>query len=200
MTGEETITYHNNSPDVLRYLWVQLDQNVREPGTNTLKISSSGIRDSLPAKFFAQGLGVTDYEGGFTITKVTDASGEGLDYFINKTMMRIELPEPLQPGEQFSFNIGWYYTVNDRMELGGRSGYEYFPKDDNYLYTIAQFYPRMAVYDDYNGWQNKQFLGRGEFALEFGDFKVEITVPADHIVASTGWLQNPKDVLTKTQH
>jgi hypothetical protein len=199
ITGKETITYHNNSPDKLTYLWVQLDQNVREPGTNTLKIQSSGIRDSLPAKFFTQGLGVSDYDGGFKITGVTDAAGDDLPYFINKTMMRVELPEPLNSGETFEFNIGWYYTVNDRMELGGRSGYEYFPKDDNYLYTIAQFYPRMAVYDDYNGWQNKQFLGRGEFALEFGDFKVEITVPADHIVASTGWLQNPKDVLTDTQ-
>jgi len=199
LTGKETITYHNNSPDVLRYLWVQLDQNVREPGTNTLKIQSSGIRDSLPAKFFAQGLGVSDYEGGFTITEVSDASGKTLDHFINKTMMRVELPEPLKTGEKFVFNISWHYTVNDRMEIGGRSGYEYFPKDDNYLYTIAQFYPRMAVYDDYNGWQNKQFLGRGEFALEFGDFKVEITVPADHVVASTGWLQNPKNVLTNAQ-
>ena len=113
--------------------------------------------------------------------------------------MRIDLPAALKSGDKMSFNISWYYTVNDRMQDGGRSGYEYFPKDDNYLYTIAQFYPRMAVYDDYNGWQNKQFLGRGEFALEFGDFKVKITVPEDHIVASTGWLQNPGDVLTATQ-
>ena len=196
ITGAETITYHNNSPDVLTYLWVQLDQNVREPETNTLKVSSSGIRDSIPAKFFAQGMGVSDYEGGFKITDVSDASGKKLEHVINKTMMRVNLPAPLKSGEKFSFKIGWHYTVNDRMEDGGRSGYEYFPKDGNYLYTIAQFYPRMAVYDDYNGWQNKQFLGRGEFALEFGDFKVQITVPGDHIVASTGSLQNASKVLS----
>ncbi len=197
ITGTETITYFNNSPDALTYLWVQLDQNVREPETNTLKVSTSGIRDSIPAKFFAQGMGVSDYEGGFKITDVSDASGKKLDHVINKTMMRVNLPAPLKPGEKYSFNIGWHYTVNDRMEDGGRSGYEYFPKDGNYLYTIAQFYPRMAVYDDYNGWQNKQFLGRGEFALEFGNFKVKITVPEDHIVASTGSLQNASDVLSK---
>ncbi len=199
LTGSETITYHNNSPDNLNYLWVQLDQNVREPGTNTLKTQSSGIRDSLPAKFAAQGLGISDYEGGFKIEAVKDASGSNLPHTINKTMMRVDLPQALKPGEQFVMSIDWWYNINDRMELGGRGGYEYFPEDDNYLYTIAQWYPRMAVYDDYEGWQNKQFLGRGEFALEFGDFEVEITVPDDHIVASTGWLQNPKDVLNKDQ-
>ncbi len=199
LTGSETITYYNNSPDPLSYLWVQLDQNVREPGTNTLKVQPYAIRDSLPAKFAAQGLGISDYEGGFKIMSVKDASGNSLPHMINKTMMRVDLPSPLKPGEQYVFSIDWWYTINDRMEDGGRGGLEYFPEDDNYLYTIAQWYPRMAVYDDYEGWQNKQFLGRGEFALEFGDFEVEITVPEDHIVASTGWLQNPKDVLSKEQ-
>ena len=199
ITGKERITYYNNSPDNLKYLWVQLDQNVREQGTNTLKVQQFAIQDSLPAKFAAQGLGITDYDGGFKIKSVADASGKSLPYTINKTMMRIDLPQQLKSGESTSFSIEWSYNINDRMDLGGRSGYEYFPKDDNYLYTIAQFYPRMAVYDDYEGWQNKQFLGRGEFALTFGDFKVKITVPSDHIVASTGVLQNPKDVLTKEQ-
>lgn len=199
LTGSETITYHNNSPHNLPYLWVQLDQNVREPGTNTLKVQPYGIRDSLPAKFAAQGLGISDYEGGFKIMSVKDASGDDLPYTINKTMMRVDLPAPLKSGEQYVFSIDWWYTVNDRMLDGGRGGYEYFPEDDNYLYTIAQWHPRMAVYDDYEGWQNKQFLGRGEFALEFGDFEVEITVPEDHIVASTGWLQNPKEVLNREQ-
>ena len=199
LSGKETITYHNNSPDPLGYLWVQLDQNVREPETNTLKVTQSSVRDSIPAKFFAQGMGVSDYEGGFKIVKVTDTQGHDLAHVINKTMMKVVLSSPLKPGDSYSFNIEWHYTVNDRMTDGGRSGYEYFPKDDNYLYTIAQFYPRMAVYDDVEGWQNKQFLGRGEFALEFGDFKVKITVPEDHIVASTGWLQNPSAVLTPTQ-
>ena len=199
LSGKETITYFNNAPDALSYLWVQLDQNVREKETNTLKTRSTALRDSLPAKAAAQALGVTDYDGGFKIKSVTDATGKALPYVINKTMMRIDLEKPLKTGENVQFGIEWSFNINDRMELGGRGGMEYFPKDDNYLYTIAQFYPRMAVYDDYEGWQNKQFLGRGEFALSFGDFKVKITVPADHIVASTGTLQNPKDVLTKTQ-
>lgn len=199
LTGKEKITYFNNSPDALKYLWVQLDQNVREQGTNTLKVQQFALQDSLPAKFAAQGLGITDYDGGFKIKAVTDANGKGLPYTINKTMMRVDLPQPLKSGESMVFGIEWSYNINDRMDLGGRSGLEYFPKDDNYLYTIAQFFPRMAVYDDYEGWQNKQFLGRGEFALTFGDYKVKITVPSDHIVASTGWLQNPKDVLTKEQ-
>ncbi len=199
LTGKETITYFNNSPDALKYLWVQLDQNVRERGTNSLKTRTTGIRDSLPAKIAAQGLGITDYDGGFKITSVTGAGGKTLPYTINKTMMRIDLAQPLKTGEQFVMNIEWYYNINDRMEIGGRGGHEYFPEDGNYVYTIAQWFPRMAVYDDYEGWQNKQFLGRGEFALTFGDYKVKITVPEDHIVASTGSLQNPKQVLSKTQ-
>lgn len=198
LTGKETITYYNNSPHALNYLWVQLDQNVREPGTNTLKVSQTAIRDSLPAKFAAQGFGMHDYDGGFKIQKVTGADGNKLPYTINKTMMRVDLAKPLKTGENFVMNIDWYYNINDRMQLGGRGGYEYFPEDDNYVYTIAQWYPRMAVYDDFEGWQNKQFLGRGEFALTFGDYKVSITVPEDHIVASTGALQNAKDVLSKT--
>lgn len=199
LSGKETITYFNNSPDALGYLWVQLDQNVREPGTNSLKVQQNAIRDSLPAKFAAQGLGITDYEGGFKIQSVKDGDNKTLPYTINKTMMRIDLAEPLKTGESYVMKIEWYYNINDRMEVGGRGGYEYFPEDANYVYTIAQWYPRMAVYDDYEGWQNKQFLGRGEFALTFGDFEVSITVPEDHVVASTGWLQNPKDVLNKAE-
>ena len=197
ITGKETITYYNQSPDALPYLWMQLDQNVRESNTNTLKVRTGTVRDSLPAKYVASQLGMYDYDGGFKIKSLTDASGNKLPYIINKTMMRIDLPQPLKKGETFTFNVEWMYNINDRMMFGGRGGYEYFPKDDNYLYTIAQWYPRMAVYDDFEGWQNKQFLGSGEFALTFGNYKVDITVPADHIVASTGWLQNPKDVLSK---
>ncbi|MEM9390297.1 MAG: M1 family metallopeptidase [Bacteroidota bacterium] len=199
LTGKEAITYYNNSPDVLKYLWVQLDQNVREPETNSLKVRQNALRDSLPAKAAASSLGFIDYDGGFKIQSVTDAAGKPLSYTINKTMMRIDLPTPLKTGGNVQFNIEWFYNINDRMLLGGRGGMEYFPEDGNYLYTIAQFFPRMAVYDDYEGWQNKQFLGRGEFALTFGDYKMKITVPADHIVAGTGMLQNAKEVLTKEQ-
>ncbi|MEM7106742.1 MAG: M1 family metallopeptidase [Bacteroidota bacterium] len=199
LTGKENITYFNNSPDVLNYLWVQLDQNVRARETNSLKTRNTFLRDSLPAKGAASSLGFIDYDGGFKIQSVTDATGRSLSYTINKTMMRIDLPTPLKSGGNVQFNIEWYYNINDRMLLGGRGGMEYFPEDDNYLYSIAQFFPRMAVYDDYEGWQNKQFMGRGEFALTFGDYKMKITVPADHIVAGTGMLQNAKEVLTEAQ-
>ncbi|MEM9326199.1 MAG: M1 family metallopeptidase, partial [Bacteroidota bacterium] len=120
-------------------------------------------------------------------------------YMINKTMMRIDLPRPLKAGGNVSFKIDWSYNVNNRADDGGRSGMEFFPEDGNYLYTIAQFFPRMAVYDDVEGWQNKQFLGRGEFALTFGDYEVDITVPSDFIVGASGTLQNMKEVLTEDQ-
>ena len=136
---------------------------------------------------------------GFKIAEVKDGSNKDLSYTINKTMMRIDLKSPLNPKQKFTFKIKYSYNINDRMEIGGRSGYEYFKEDDNYLYTIAQFYPRMAVYSDIEGWQNKQFLGNGEFATEFGDFQVNITVPSDHVVAATGMLQNASSVLTAAQ-
>ncbi|MFM9004685.1 MAG: M1 family peptidase, partial [Flavobacteriales bacterium] len=129
------------------------------------------------------------YDGGFKLDHVRDASGKALPYTINKTMMRIDLPQPLKPGGTFAFKIKWWYNINDRIRLGGRSGYEYFEEDGNYLYTMAQFFPRMVVYCDNQGWQHKQFLGMGEFTLTFGNYDVKITVPADHVVAATGVLQ-----------
>ena len=197
ITGSEQIIYHNNSPESLNYLWVQLDQNIRAKDSDTYKIGQSSVSDRSSAR----GLNRLEHEfdGGFKITSVTDADGSQLAYTINKTMMRIDLPETLESGKSTEFKIGWWYNINDRMKIGGRSGYEYFEADDNYLYTIAQFFPRMAMYTDVEGWQNKQFLGRGEFALTFGDYKVSITVPADHAVSATGTLQNPKDVLSKAE-
>ena len=199
--GEETIKYTNNSPDVLTYLWVQLDQNVRAKDSDTYKISTSSIdeRSTLRQIKSAMGPEYSDYDGGFKIDHVKDASGKAMNYTINKTMMRIDLDSPLKSGASVSFSIKWWYNINDRMAIGGRSGYEYFPEDDNYLYTIAQFFPRMATYTDNEGWQNKQFLGRGEFALVFGDYDVSITVPEDHYVSATGVLTNEKDVLTATE-
>ncbi len=197
LIGSETITYYNQSPDALEYLWVQLDQNMRAPDSDTPLIRGSNMRDTLSSRSL-YGY-VNDYPGGFKIEKVTKADGSSQSYMINKTMMRINLDQPLKAGETFTFGIDWSYNINDRMSEGGRSGMEYFPKDDNYLYTIAQFYPRMAKYSDVEGWQNKQFLGRGEFTLEFGDFDVNITVPSDFIVGATGELLNEKDVLTSDQ-
>jgi hypothetical protein len=195
--GEETVTYHNNSPDALDYLWVQLDQNMRAKDSDTYKIQTNEIDERMSLRQL-QSLEPT-FDGGFKIDYVRDAAGKAMDYTINKTMMRIDLPRALQPGEQTSFQIKWWYNINDRMEIGGRSGYEYFAEDDNYLYTIAQFYPRMAVYIDNEGWQNKQFLGRGEFTLTFGNYEVSITVPEDHLVAATGTLQNAREVMTREQ-
>ena len=199
LTGSETITYYNQSPDILRYLWVQLDQNVREKGNLADATRQVGVQDSVPAKFFDAALGTLDYDGGYDIKSVKDSNGQDLPYTINRTMMRIDLPSPLSPGNNITFSIDWSYNIYDRMLVDGRGGYEYFPVDGNYAYTCAQWYPRMAVYDDYEGWQNKQFIGRGEFALTFGDFEVNITVPSDHIVAASGELQNAKQVLTNKQ-
>ena len=195
--GEETITYHNNSPDLLEYLWVQLDQNRRAKDSDTYKTNTSEMSDSMSLQEIKE-LEPT-FDGGFNLEYVQTMDGKSLSHTVVKTMMRVDPPQPLQPGEQFSFRVKWWYNINDRMEIGGRSGYEYFKEDDNYLYTIAQFFPRMAVYNDVEGWQNKQFLGRGEFTLPLGDYEVDITVPADHYVAATGTLGNMPDVLTKEQ-
>ncbi|MEI9919407.1 MAG: M1 family metallopeptidase [Bacteroidota bacterium] len=200
VTGSETITYHNSSPETLTYLWLQLDQNILKNQGIGFKTQPSRIRDSVPTRQFGGVVEAFDYEGGYNIKLVKDAaSGKDLSYTINFTMMRVELPAPMKSGDSYSFNIEWSYTEYDRMKFNERGGYEYFPEDGNYLYTLAQWYPRMCVFDDYEGWQNKQFLGSGEFTVPFGDYKVKITVPSDHIVGATGWLQNPKDVLTKQQ-
>lgn len=195
--GEETIHYTNNSPDQLPYLWIQLDQNVRAKDSDSKKISTSTIGDSLSFSGLKRLL--DDFDGGFKIDYVRDMEGKDLPTMLNKTMMRIDLEEPLKSGESYSFQIKWWYNINNRMEIGGRSGYEYFEDEDNYLYTIAQFFPRMAVYNDVEGWQNKQFLGRGEFTLPFGNYRVSITAPADHTIGATGVLQNPEEVLSSKQ-
>lgn len=197
LKGSETITYHNQSPDHLSYLWLQLDQNNRQLDSDSYA-TQTGTMDERVTPGQLSRMDKTP-DRGYNIVKVTSASGASLPHTINKTMMRVDLPSALAPGKSYTFNIEWWFNINDRMREGGRSGYEYFPKDSNYLYAMAQFFPRMCVYDDINGWQNKQFLGSGEFTLVFGDYDVKITVPADHAVAATGVLQNPKDVLTKTQ-
>jgi len=206
--GFETITYTNNSPDNLNYLWVQLDQNVRAKDSDSYKISSGGMRSKLDFTSIKPGYVIGDkdanevlnkFDGGFNIKEVVTIDGGKLDYVINKTMMRIDLRKPLKSGSKMSFSIRWNYNVQDRIFMGGRPGYEFFRADSNYLYTICQWFPRMAMYNDVYGWQNKQFLGRGEFTLDFGDYDVNITVPSDHVVAATGELQNSMEVLTSDQ-
>ncbi|WP_436514625.1 M1 family metallopeptidase [Ekhidna sp. To15] len=198
ITGSESITYHNNSPDDLEYLWVQLDQNMRARDSDSPLIGRNSMRDTLSAFAVFRLTGDNDYDGGFKIKSVK-SGGKDMTYIINKTMMRIDLEKPLKSGDNMSFSIDWMYNINNRMTDGGRSGLEYFEEEDNYLYTIAQFFPRMAVYIDNEGWQNKQFLGRGEFALTFGDYEVDLTVPSDFVVGATGMLQNPGEVLTAEQ-
>ncbi len=200
LTGHETITYFNNSPDDLEYLWVQLDQNRREPNSYTDQITDDGANIMLrPGKYVSQYTNL-GYKGGFHITKVTDEQGNPLSYTINHTMMRIDLPKPLKAHEKFKFDIDWWYFINNFAEDWGRSGFEHFKKDGNNLYIMAQFYPRMAVYDDVNGWQNMQFIKTGEFALPFGNFRVDITAPADHVLDGTGLLLNRKEVLSSEQY
>ncbi|AMM50440.1 aminopeptidase [Rufibacter sp. DG15C] len=197
LTGSETITYTNLSPDVLTYLWVQLDQNIFEKNSMTSLTRTNSVPARAPFST-AEALAEQTFDGGYKIKSVKDANGKALPYTINFTMMRIDLPQPLRPKQSVKFSIDWTNLINDQKKQGGRGGYEFFPEDGNYEYQMAQWFPRMAVYDDVNGWQHKQFLGTGEFALPFGDYKVSLTVPADHVVASTGELQN-EDVLTSTQ-
>jgi uncharacterized membrane protein YgcG len=199
LTGSETVTYFNSSPDVLTYLWLQLDENEHSTVNNANYQSSNPMSRQVTTQQIDAGTAKGDNGYGDIIQKLTDANGKNLNYTINKTMMRVELPQPLKPGQKFVFNCDWYYKISDRMSMGGRGGYEYFPEDGNYLFTITQWYPRLCVYSDFQGWQNHQFTGRGEFALTFGDFKVQMTVPADHVVGGTGVCQNYQQIMTPTQ-
>ena len=195
--GVEKINYTNKSPDNLEYLWIQLDQNMRNPQSETYKIRQGNIKDGVSLyEYFNL---FHTFPGGFNIDYVNDEKGNPFSVKVNHTMMRVDLTEPLQSGDSITIDIKWWYNINDRMEIGGRSGYEYFKEEDNYLYTIAQFFPRMAVYSDVTGWQNKQFLGRGEFTLPFGDYDVKLTVPESMIVGATGEIQNVGEVLTSEQ-
>ena len=198
--GVETITYHNNSPENLEYLWVQLEQNIERPDSKTPLVESQNIDKAITADRFVKKYMDKPFPGGFNIDYVKDAKGKEMSYTINQTMMRINLAKPLKSGEKISFSIKWWYNIVNYMEgaNNGRSGYELF-EDGNKLFVMAQFFPRMAVYNDVEGWQNMQFWGRGEFALPFGDYEVNITVPADHIMEATGVLQNRKEVFTAEQ-
>ncbi|WBL21772.1 M1 family metallopeptidase [Zunongwangia sp. HRR-M8] len=195
LSGEETITYHNNSKNKLEYLWMQLDQNIRKKDAPALEKGSSGMAPVAQTGRFADQYLKQPFDGGFNIEEVK-TDGDKLSYTINNTMMRIDLPEPLEAGESFTFSVKWWYNVNNHVTNRARSGYEQF-EDGNRAYEIAQFFPRMAVYNDVEGWQNMQFWGSGEFALPFGDYEVNITVPADHVMEATGELQNRDDVYTK---
>ena len=199
LSGSETVTYYNNSQDTLEYLWVQLDQNQAAKTSQTPLAESQRMEQVFPAGNFANKFLKQEQERGFNIEFVKDVKGNPLSYTINQTMMRINLATPMKPGEKFTFSINWWYNINNYRQDGGRSGYELFEKEGNKLYVIAQFYPRMAVYNDVEGWQNMQFWGTGEFTLPFGNFDVNITVPADHVMEATGELMNRSEVFTAEQ-
>jgi hypothetical protein len=199
LTGAETITYINNSPDVLTYLWLQLDENQHSTKDNAGYQSSSTMNRNQTDADLKRYEEPTEDKLGCKIVKITDALGKALQYTINKTMMRVELPTALKPGQKFSFKINWFYYLSEKNKTGGRGGYEFFPEDGNSLFTITQWFPRLCVYSDFQGWQNHQFTGRGEFALVFGNYKVQMTVPADHQVCATGECQNYAQVLSPTE-
>ena len=199
LNGKETVTYYNNSPDVLTYLWIQLDENQHSSTNNSGYQNSSRMQKVMTDADLQNFGGKLDKEYGDVILKVMDAAGKNLKYTINKTMMRIDLPQALKSGQKFIFKIDWYYNIINRIKYGGRGGYEYFPEDGNHLFTMTQWYPRLCVYSDFQGWQNHQFTGTGEFALTFGNFRVQMNVPADHIVGATGECQNYQQVLTPAQ-
>ncbi len=200
LNGKETVTYWNNSPNTLTYIWLQLDENQHSLKNNSGFEGSSSIPKSLTEQDLDRLAGKKNQEYGDNIMKVTNAVGSPLKYTINRTMMRIELPVALKPGQQFIFKIDWWYNIIERTKYGGRGGYEFFPEDGNDLYTISQWFPRLCVYSDFQGWQNHQFTGGGEFALVFGNYKVTMTVPADHIVMATGQCQNYQQVLSPAQY
>ena len=199
LNGKETVTYYNSSPDILTYLWIQLDENQHSSTNNSGYQNSSRMQKVMTDADLQNFGGKLDKEYGDVILKVMDAAGKNLKYTINKTMMRIDLPQALKSGQKFIFKIDWYYNIINRIKYGGRGGYEYFPEDGNHLFTMTQWYPRLCVYSDFQGWQNHQFTGTGEFALTFGNFRVQMNVPADHIVGATGECQNYQQVLTPAQ-
>ena len=198
--GSETITYFNNSPDVLTYIWLQLDENEHSTTKNAGYPDGSSMgRGMSPAMIDNLEEAKSDNGLGVNILKITDLLGAKLKYTVNKTMMRVELPTALKPGQKFAFKVDWNYKITDRLTVAGRGGFEFFPEDGNHLFTMAQWYPRLAVYSDFQGWQHHQFTGRGEFALTFGNYKVAITVPSDHVVMATGTCQNYPAVLSPAQ-
>ena len=185
ITGSETITYYNNSPDTLSYLWLQLDQNNLAKDSDEVTTETAPSFDRVPLATLDNLLYRQGFEGGYRITAVRDGRGAALPHTIVRTMMRVDLPRPLAPNQNTTFAVDWNYNINDARRINARTGYEFFPRDSNYIYEIAHWFPRMAAYNDVNGWQHKQFLGNGEFTLEFGNYRVSITAPDDSVRPSS---------------
>ena len=199
ISGLVKIQYHNESPHILNYVWVQLDQNRFDPkATSATATPAPSLAPRLTFDRLNSIFARMTFDGGYKIGAVKSQQGSPLEHTIVETMMRIDLPRPMMPGESIGFSIEYSYNIIDSNLLSGRSGHELFEEDGNYIYEIAQWFPRVVSYTDYTGWQNKQFVGRGEFTLELGDYEVSITVPEDMVVASTGLLANPEAVLEQT--
>ena len=198
--GFEEVVYSNESPDTLTYLWMQLEPNRYAKGSQAL-LSDSGpdLRQEQGVGFLRELEANRNWTGGVTIESVDDAAGDPLPHTIVGTMMRIDLPKPLGPGQTIEFSIRWHHPMREKRQGRGRSLYEWFPEDGNALYLVSKWFPRMCAYTDATGWQHKQFLGRGEFTLEFGDYEVAIDVPETYVVAATGELENADEVLTVAQ-
>ncbi|MAV52176.1 MAG: aminopeptidase [Gammaproteobacteria bacterium TMED260] len=212
LSATELITYRNNSPDTLTYLWFQLDQNRFRSDSmavmsGTFNGSSPGADSNDPARISLGQLRSLQYQEdadlGHRINAVSDSRENALVHTVVGTLMRVDLAEPLESGDEVDLRIDFEYNIVNGDVLRPRAGYEHFPDDEreggNYIFALAQWFPRLVAYTDYEGWTNKEFLGSGEFTLEFGDYEVSMTVPADHIVSATGELQNPNDALTREQ-
>ena len=200
ISGSEVVTYYNRSPEALDFIWFQLDQNIFRPDSDNIRTATApSLSGRASFNSIRSLLARESFDGGFDIQSVTDVDDKPLSHVIVKTMMRIDLPAPLAPGESTVVKVTFDYKINDSKLIPARTGFEFFEKDGNYIYEIAHWYPRVAAFTDYEGWQNKQFLGRGEFTLELGNYNVRITAADDHIVAATGELQNAEAVLSDDQ-
>ncbi|MFT7133043.1 MAG: hypothetical protein ACI81O_001755 [Cyclobacteriaceae bacterium] len=204
ITADAVINYTNRSPQSLNYIWLQLDQNrFKKDSLQNRTSTLNRDEDRLTFSSLRREQAMADRNYGVQDLKITDGSNRLLATQLVDTMLRVDLPSPLKPNAKTTLKITWASNIIDQAAIGGRGGYEVFKDKDNdndtYIFALSQWFPRLAAYTDYTGWQHKQFLGRGEFTLEFGDYDVSITVPAGHIVSATGELQNPKSVLTTKQ-
>src|SRR5438128_3390536 len=188
LTGSERIRYVNHSPDALEFLWVQIEQNIFAPNSITYQLNQPPLHFAGGAVFDFTGKG---FLGGLTIDRLS-TGGKPLTRTEYGTMMRVELPRPLQPDSAFTFEVAWHFPVPPYG--GGRMG-----RVGSRFYEIGQWYPRLVVYDDVHGWNPLPYIGAGEFYLEYGDFDVSLTLPAGFVVAATGTVQSPLEVWTAEQ-
>ena len=196
--GSETITYTNNSPLTLKYIWLQLDQNIfAKESINNLTRPWGGGDSSVDFSTLRRQNFMDKFEGGFQELSIK-INNKSPDTNLVGTHVRINLEQPLKPGESTSLDVEWAYALVEENAVRARNGYETF-EDGNDIFLMAQWYPRVTVFSDYEGWHNKEFIGNGEFTLEFGDFEVDISVPSDHVVSATGVLLNENDVLSPIQ-